>query len=116
MKAVIGLTTYSLGQSARLKTVIHAFIIAFGLCRLCQRKLCVRVTQQIASVMSKSVVYPITNIMSGAMKMNAVGIDVSKGKSTVAILRPQGIVVASLQHKNRLLKSTSICHPCAFTR
>lgn len=27
--------------------------------------------------------------------MNAVGIDVSKGKSTVAILRPQGIVVAS---------------------
>jgi transposase len=33
--------------------------------------------------------------MSGAMKMNAVGIDVSKGKSTVAILRPQGIVVAS---------------------
>ena len=45
--------------------------------------------------MSKSVVYPITNIMSGEMKMNAVGIDVSKGKSTVAILRPQGIVVAS---------------------
>ena len=33
--------------------------------------------------------------MSGAMNMNAVGIDVSKGKSTVAILRPQGIVVAS---------------------
>ena len=29
------------------------------------------------------------------MKMNAVGIDVSKGKSTVAILSPQGIVVAS---------------------
>ena len=57
--------------------------------------LCVRVTQQIASVMSKSVVYPITKIMSGAMKMNAVGIDVSKGKSTVAILSPQGIVVAS---------------------
>lgn len=27
--------------------------------------------------------------------MNAVGIDVSKGKSTVAILRPQGLVVAS---------------------
>lgn len=27
--------------------------------------------------------------------MNAVGIDVSKGKSTVAVLRPQGIVVAS---------------------
>lgn len=27
--------------------------------------------------------------------MNAVGIDISKGKSTVAILRPQGIVVAS---------------------
>lgn len=27
--------------------------------------------------------------------MNAVGIDVSKGKSTVAILQPQGIVVAS---------------------
>lgn len=27
--------------------------------------------------------------------MNAVGIDVSKGKSTIAILRPQGIVVAS---------------------
>ena len=45
--------------------------------------------------MSKSVVYPITKIMSGAIKMNAVGIDVSKGKSTVAILRPQGIVVAS---------------------
>ncbi len=45
--------------------------------------------------MSKSVVYPITKNMSGAIKMNAVGIDVSKGKSTVAILRPQGIVVAS---------------------
>lgn len=45
--------------------------------------------------MSKSVVYPITKIMLGAMNMNAVGIDVSKGKSTVAILRPQGIVVAS---------------------
>ena len=45
--------------------------------------------------MSKSVVYPITKIMSGAMKMNAVGIDISKGKSTVAILRPQGLVVAS---------------------
>ncbi len=29
------------------------------------------------------------------MKMNAVGVDVSKGKSTVAILRPQGLVVAS---------------------
>ena len=28
---------------------IHAFITAFGLCRLCHRKLCVRVTQQIAS-------------------------------------------------------------------
>ena len=27
--------------------------------------------------------------------MNAVGIDVSKEKSTVAVLRPQGIVVAS---------------------
>lgn len=40
-------------------------------------------------------VYPITNIMSGVMKINAVGIDVSKGKSTVSILRQQGIVVAS---------------------
>lgn len=88
MEAVIGLTWTSVGQSARKKTVIHAFITAFGLCRLSHRKMCVRVTQQIVSVMSKSVVYPITNIMSGAIKMNAVGIDVSKGKSTVAILRP----------------------------
>lgn len=39
--------------------------------------------------------------------MNAVGIDVSKGKSTVAILQPQGIVIASpydVPHTNSSLK------------
>ena len=36
-----------------------------------------------------------TNPISKRSLMNAVGIDVSKGKSTVAILRPGGEVVAS---------------------
>ena len=39
--------------------------------------------------------------------MNAVGIDVSKGKSTVAIMRPLGVVVASpfeVSHNGQELK------------
>ena len=41
-------------------------------------------------------VYPITiSIQEMYFIMNAVGIDVSKGKSTVAVLRPFGEVVAS---------------------
>jgi len=39
---------------------------------------------------------PVTKInLTGGMQMNAVGIDVSKGKSMVAIMRPFGEVVAS---------------------
>lgn len=43
--------------------------------------------------------------------MNAVGIDISKGKSTVAILRPQGIVVASpynVPHTGSSLKDLAL--------
>lgn len=43
--------------------------------------------------------------------MNAVGIDVSKGKSTVAILRSQGIVVASpydVPHTGSSLKDLAV--------
>jgi transposase len=36
----------------------------------------------------------IANLLAGACFMNAVGVDVSKGKSTVAVLRPLGVVVA----------------------
>lgn len=39
--------------------------------------------------------------------MNAVGIDVSKGKSTVAIMKPLGVVVASpfeVSHNDQELK------------
>ena len=35
----------------------------------------------------------IANLFTGACLMNAVGIDVSKGKSMVAVLRPLGVVV-----------------------
>ncbi len=47
------------------------------------------------------------------MNMNAVGIDVSKRKSTVAVLRPGGKIVAKpfdvphLSPDSRLLKSSS---------
>ena len=34
------------------------------------------------------------NLLTGVYPMNAVGIDVSKGKSMVAVLRPLGVVVA----------------------
>ena len=36
----------------------------------------------------------IANLLTGVLRMNAVGIDVSKGTSTVAVLRPLGQVVA----------------------
>ena len=36
----------------------------------------------------------IANLFTGACIMNAVGIDVSEGKSMVSVLRPLGVVVA----------------------
>ena len=45
--------------------------------------------------MSKTGIYPLQYILRSDKFMNAVGIDVSKGKSMVAILRPYGEIVAS---------------------
>ena len=42
----------------------------------------------------RSVDYLITNSNLGEMFMNAIRIDVSKGKSMVAIVQPFGVVVA----------------------
>jgi hypothetical protein len=54
----------------------------------------VRVTQQIESAIGKRWV-PIAKSFFGGIIMNAVGIDVSKGKSMVSIMRQFGEVVAS---------------------
>lgn len=40
-------------------------------------------------------VYQIASSVIGVLNMNAVGIDVSKGKSMVSVLRPFGEVVAT---------------------
>ena len=46
--------------------------------------------------MSKTGTYPLHNQVLGSDKfMNAVGIDVSKGKSVVAIMRPFGEIVST---------------------
>jgi hypothetical protein len=57
--------------------------------------MCVRVTQQIEYVMSKVWFARLQFQFRRWIFMNAVGIDVSKGKSTVAVLRAYGEVVAS---------------------
>ena len=47
--------------------------------------------------MSKTGLYPLHNLILRSdkfMNMNAVGIDVSKGKSMVAILRPYGEIIS----------------------
>lgn len=54
---------------------------------------CVRVTKQIESAMMKGWPANCKSVM-GVYAMNAVGIDVSKGKSTVAVARPFGEVVS----------------------
>ena len=43
------------------------------------------------------------------MNMNAVGIDVSKGKSMVAILRPYGEIVSSPFEIHHFLCASHIC-------
>ncbi len=51
--------------------------------------------------------YPITNSILGEIFMNAVGIDVSKGKSMVVIVQPFGVVVAEpfeVSHNGQELK------------
>lgn len=51
-----------------------------------------RLNRQCAEA-KRSVNYP--NPKRGEMLMNAVGIDVSKGKSMVAVMQPLGVVAAS---------------------
>jgi len=55
--------------------------------------LCVRVTKQIESAMSKRWITICTKSTIRRYFMNAVGIDVSKGKSMIAVVRPFGEVV-----------------------
>ena len=45
------------------------------------------------------------------MNMNAVGIDVSKGKSMIAIIRPYGEIVSlpfEIRHTSKEIRSTTI--------
>lgn len=67
------------------------FVVAFGLSRL---SLWVRVTQQIESVMKKRW-FPVTLFSNGRLTINAVGIDISKRKRMVVVMRPFGEVVFS---------------------
>ena len=50
----------------------------------------VRVIKQIESAMGKKMVRQLQNLRSGRRLMNAAGIDVSKGKSMIAVARPFG--------------------------
>jgi hypothetical protein len=57
----------------------------------------VRVTKQIESVMSKTMATHYISFLIGGIAMNpvnAVGIDVSKGKSMIAVMRPFGEIVS----------------------
>ena len=76
----------------------HTHLQPFGLCRLnrCCPLLMItlrsRDTQEIESAMRKLVIH--CNLFSEVFVMlNAVGIDVSKGRSTVAVLQPGGVVL-----------------------
>ena len=88
------------------KTVFHPSIVAFGLSRLSYNRLPkyvsrfgnlyhARITKQIESAMGKGWHHFSKFKKQEILKMNAVGIDVSKGKSTIAVMRPFGEVVAS---------------------
>jgi transposase len=88
-------TSFGLTTSVK-ETVSHPLIAAFGLGRLSHRSNpYARVTQQNESAMSKKDVHQLPKFNFWRKKMNAVGIDVSKGKSMIAIMRPFGEVVAS---------------------
>lgn len=104
------------------KTVIHPFIVAFVLSRLSYHGNPIgtpnnaRITKQIESAMSKGW-HHFSKFKKQESIMNAVGIDVSKGKSTIAIMQPFGVVIASpyeishteseLKELARFLKSLS---------
>jgi hypothetical protein len=69
-----------------LETVSQSLMVALVFRRLSRS---VRVTKQIESAIRKRFSYQL-QIQFAELLMNAVGIDVSKGKSTVANLRPLG--------------------------